>query len=54
MEWVGGVLCVTYGPEFAANTLYYSIDKFDMIDSFYVLPEKYLALPVSYAAYLVR
>ncbi|WLT07845.1 hypothetical protein RAM19_06835 [Bartonella apihabitans] len=44
MEWVGGALCAIYGAELAANTLYHSLDKFDLIDSSYVLPEKILGL----------
>jgi len=50
MEWVGGALCAIYGAELAANTLYHSLGKFDLIDSSYVVPEKYLALPVFCAA----
>ncbi|WP_297323160.1 hypothetical protein [uncultured Bartonella sp.] len=44
MEWVGGALCAIYGSELAANTLYHSLDKFDLIDSSYVVPEKILGL----------
>ena len=44
MEWVGGALCAIYGAELAANTLYHSLDKFDLIDSTYVVPEKILGL----------
>ena len=44
MEWVGGALCAIYGAELAANTLYHSLDKFDLIDSSYVVPEKILGL----------
>lgn len=44
MEWVGGSLFAIYGA--GANTLYHSLDKFDLIDSSYVVPEKNLALPV--------
>ena len=33
-----------YGAELAANTLYHSLDKFDLIDSSYVVPEKILGL----------
>ena len=40
MEWVGGALCAIYGAELAANTLYHRLDKFDPIDSSYVVPEK--------------
>ena len=40
MEWVGGSLFAIYGAELAANTLYYSLDKFNLIDSSYVVPEK--------------
>ena len=40
MEWVGGALCAIYGAELAANTLYHSLDKFDLIDSSYVVPDK--------------
>lgn len=44
MEWVGGALCAIYGAELAANTLYHVLDKFDLIDSSYVVPEKILGL----------
>ena len=44
MEWVGGALCAIYGAELAANTLYHMLDKFDLIDSTCVVPEKILGL----------
>ena len=44
MEWVGGALCAIYGAELAANTLSHLLDKFDLIDSSYVVPEKILGL----------
>jgi len=31
MEWLGGSLFAIYGA--GANTLYHSLDKFDLIDS---------------------
>jgi len=40
MEWVGGSLFAIYGVELAANTLYDSLGKFDLIDSSYVVPDK--------------
>ena len=44
MEWVGGALCAIYGAELAANTLSHLLDKFDLIDGSYVVPEKFLGL----------
>lgn len=44
MDWGGGALCAIYGAELAANTLYHSLDKLDLIDSSYVVPEKILGL----------
>ena len=44
MEWVGGALCAIYGAELAANALYHLLDKSDLIDGSYVLPEKILGL----------
>ena len=38
MEWLGGSLFAIYGA--GANTLYHSLDKFDLIDSSYVVPDK--------------
>ena len=44
MEWVGGALCAIYGAELAANALSHLLDKFDLIDGSYVVPEKFLGL----------
>ena len=40
MEWVGGALCSIYGTEIVANTIYHLLDKFDLIDKTYIMPEK--------------
>ena len=44
MEWVGGALCAIYGAELAANALYHLLDKSDLIDGSYAVPEKFLGL----------
>ena len=44
MEWVGGALCAIYGAELAANALYHLLDKSDLIDDSYAVPEKFLGL----------
>ena len=41
-EWLGGALCSIYGSELIASAIYHILDKFDLIDSTYVVPEKLL------------
>lgn len=41
-EWLGGALCSIYGSELIASAIHHILDKFDLIDSTYVVPEKLL------------
>ena len=41
-EWLGGALCSIYGSELIASAIHHMLDKFDLIDSTYVVPEKLL------------
>ena len=38
-----GVLCSIYGSELIASAIHHILDKFDLIDSIYVVPEKLLS-----------
>lgn len=44
LEWLGGALCAIYGSEIVASAIHHSLNKFDLIDSSYVVPEKILGL----------
>ena len=41
-EYFSGALCSIYGSELIASAIHHILDKFDLIDSTYVVPEKLL------------
>jgi len=44
LEWFGGALCAIYGAEIVAQTIYYSLTKFDLINDSHIVPEKIIGL----------
>lgn len=43
-EWIGGALCAIYGAELAAQAILHILDKFDLVDKSYVMPDKIIGL----------
>lgn len=43
-EYFGGALCSIYGYELIASAIHHILDKFHLIDSTYVVPEKLLGI----------
>lgn len=37
-------MCAVYGAELIANTIHHCLDKYDLIDSSYVVPEKIIGI----------
>lgn len=44
IKWAGGAVCAVYRAELIADTLHHNLDKYDLIDSSYVVAEKIIGI----------